>query len=250
MQRIRIIGLALVAVCAMSAVAATAASAATEGPFFGVESKRLLSGETRTITVKSVAKEYVLVGEILGIKATNTCKGLKLGKGAVLLGSTGANAGKDDEVLEYSECSVTGNGTGCKVKGGTITTNLVKSELAYSSASRTGRILTSFVPASGSVFVNVLYEGSCTISSAEITGSAVAEVANSAGKVSEVNKEGALEVTGELINAGAKSTKYWTEAGGVLTEHTAELKFFGSAATITGTAVIELASLQKWCVIT
>src|SRR5665213_47525 len=246
MQRIWTIGMVLVVVCALGAAAATAASAATEGPFFGSESKRLLVGETRAVKVKSVAKEYLLVGEVLGIKWTTTCKALKLNSGAGLLGSIGANAGKGDEILEYGECSVTGNGTGCKVKGSAITTNLIKSELAYSTKERAGPILTIFTPSHGSVFVTVHYEGSCTFSEGEITGSAAAEAADSTGKVSEVNKEGALEMTGELISTGAKSTKYWSEAGGVLTEHTAELKDFGSADTLAGTSVVELGSGQKW----
>jgi Flp pilus assembly protein TadG len=150
MSRIRIIGLALVAVFAMSAVAASAASAATEGPFYKVAGKRLAATETKPLKAKA-SKNFVLTASGVVI----TCTKLKLSSASKIIGSTGKNPGTSEETLEFEGCTVTGNGEGCEVENGKITTNVVTNTLGYATKERTGKILvprlSSFHPAADTV---------------------------------------------------------------------------------------------------
>lgn len=249
MSRARTLILASFAVLALGAVASSAAFG-VQGPYFKVNGKRLEKGEAHAVKV-SAKTPYVLKGTIFGVTVTTKCTALKLNAGATINGSSGKNGGTSKEILEYSGCTVEGNGSACKVENGEIKTKEVINELAYSSAARTGKTLTAFVPATGNAFVTIKYTGTCTVKEITVEGSAVAENLNGKGGSVEVGKGEEEAEKGGLVNKAVNGTKYWTETEGVLTEHTANLSFavFG-AATIEGSANVELGAGVKWGVFT
>lgn len=249
MSRARTLTLALVAVCALGAVASSAAFAA-QGPYYKISGTRLESGKTHSFKV-SARTPYVLKGTIFGVVVTTKCTALKVNTAATLVGSTGKNGGSSKEILEYSGCTVEGNGAECKVENNEVKTKEVLNELAYSTSTRTGKILTAFVPASGNAFVTIKYTGTCTTNEVTVEGSAVAEDENSKGELIEVGKNEKEEEKGILVNKAVNGTKYWTESGGVLTEHEAKLSFaFFGSATIEGSSNVELGTGVNWGVFT
>ena len=250
MSRLRTLTLTLVAVFALGAVASSAALP-TNGPYSNVAGKRLAAGETHAVKA-SAATAYVLKGTIFGVTVTTKCTALKLNSGATIVGSNEGTAGSSKEILEYSGCTVEGNGSGCAVEKNEVKTHEVSNTLAYSSSARTGKLLTAFVPVSGSAFVTIKYTGSgCTTKEVTVEGSAVAEDLNSKGETIEVGSHEAEETTGQLLNKPVNGTKYWTESAKVLTEHEAKLSFalFG-AATIEGKSNTELGGSTKWGIFT
>ena len=149
MNRVRALGLVLVAAFALSAAAASVTSAATlEGPFYKVTGSRLLAGETRLLLASvKPGTTFELISAGIEIK----CKALSLpvANEMQLIGSTGANAGKSLEVLHFTECTVEKNGEHCDVENQLILTNLIASLLGYSNSDRTGLVLVLFVPDAG-----------------------------------------------------------------------------------------------------
>jgi len=187
MRRIKPFGLALVAMFAFSAFVATAAQAAS-GPYWSNSAKRLGAGETSTLTATSKGS-FILKQASSGI--TITCKTMKLNQG-LAIGSELGFSGTSQEVIEYKECEVTGNGASCKLTGKSITTNTLKNTLGYSSAARTGPILVLFSPVTGQVFTEIVYanNANCTTTGPQqVFGMAVGEA----------------YVAGKVLNAGEKN---------------------------------------------
>ena len=91
------------------------------------------------------------------------CTVLKLKEGS-LLGSAIENGGKDNEVIEFSSCKVSGKAGGktiekCKVVE-PIVTNPIKSELVETEKGvpgTSGSLLTLFEPAVGTSFVTLKF---------------------------------------------------------------------------------------------
>lgn len=237
MKRVRLFGLALVAMFALSAAAAAVAQA-TEGPFWSVGGSRLLAGETREVKAKA-KKEFVLRTKTTG--TVIKCTGTSLASGATINGSTGANAGTSREVILYTGCSVAGNGTGCEVLNNTITTNTVENILGFATSGREGPLLILFKPVSGTNFVTVKFTaktGTCTLTLTPVSGTAVGEAVGSG------------ENTVNNISFVTAKKTIWTEASGTLTETKAELKAFSAfESTIEGEAENELTSKAKWSVL-
>jgi hypothetical protein len=234
------------AALAFSAIASASASAA-EGPFFKVAGTRLASGATKAIISTKATKNFVLKAGTDVVTCTAVTTSSSAGAAAIL-GSTGANAGKDDEVVEFSGCTVAGNGTPCSV-----TTPIVANThttLAYSASAKTGAILDLFEPASGTTFTTLSFTGTgCEVTSTKVEGSVAAETW-SGGKVIEVTKEPAEAKVGEVNYPATSVKKAWTEASGTLTEHTVSLKAFGVAASLEGRASFELNGSPVWGVYT
>jgi len=246
MRRMRPLGLSLVAAFALSAVAATAAQALPEGPFYKVEGNRLLATETKELKAKA-ASSFTLEAASIGVAVT--CTSLKLKPGATIVGSTGENAGTSEEVIEFSGCTVTGNGEGCKVENEAVTTSTVEDALGYSSSSRSGPLLVSFHPKTGKVFVELKFVGAkCILPSTKVEGTVVGE-AFASGKQVEVTKN-EVELTSSEIKFGKASKTVFVESGGVLTSTKAKLTSFGIGATLEGTSQQELAGGSKWGIFT
>jgi len=106
MQRFKILGACLVAVCAMSAIAATAASAKRT---WWVEEKQLAVGVTKGITGKIKAgTEAKLETEVGGKALVIKCKEAKLGSPSYIFNTEptkgGGVTGWDSGFIEFSNC--------------------------------------------------------------------------------------------------------------------------------------------------
>jgi hypothetical protein len=234
-----------VAVFAMSAVAASAASAATEGPFYKVAGKRLAATETKPLKAKA-SKNFVLTASGVVI----TCTKLKLSSASKIIGSTGKNPGTSEETLEFEGCTVTGNGEGCEVENGKITTNVVTNTLGYATKERTGKILVLFKPKSGAIFVTVKFTGAkCTFKTTAIEGSVIGEAASSK-KAVEVGGEPAEAKENETLFEATTPKVIFIEKEGAIEETKASLKAFGLAASLTGEADLTLEGEPVWGVFT
>jgi len=246
MRRIKPFGLALVAVFALSAFVATAAQAAS-GPYWSNSAKRLGAGETSTLTATSKGV-FTLRGTSNGV--TIECKALKLNEG-VAIGSQLGYSGTSREVIEYKECTVTGNGTTCALTGKQITTSTLKNTLGYTSAARTGPILVLFSPvAANEVFAVIEFanNANCTVvGPLKVLGMVIGE-AYVAGKVLNAGEK-ILTSKGELQFFTTAKTMFTESAGNLVTSKSKLELGVGGAATLTGVAVIELEG-QLWSILT
>jgi hypothetical protein len=145
MKYFRLLGPVLIVALTLCAVASTVAHANEgEGPDYAVEGERLEEGET--LKVQATTKgSFTLTAGTDAI----TCKGMGFNSGATIDGSTGPNASKSNELVEYTKCSVTGNGSGCAVEGEKITTAPVASTLGFGNSSKSGPILLLLEPETG-----------------------------------------------------------------------------------------------------
>ena len=234
MKRVRLFGLAVLAMVALSAATAAAAQA-TEGPYYSVSGKRLPAGETKEVKVKAVGN-FVLRTPAAGTVVT--CTGMLVGPGATTYGFSGANPGTSKGVVEFSGCTVTGNGEKCGVEHEEIKTNTIKGILGYSSESRTGPLLVLFEPSSGTNFVTVKFTGTCTIASSPATGSVIGEVAE------------ASEKTVNTLKFTTTKKTIWLEEAGKLTSVKAEVKADSlDLETIEGEAQGERTGKPRWSVL-
>jgi hypothetical protein len=160
---------ALLAALALCAIAATAAQAATEGPFWIVEGKKLNASETVEMTVKAVGS-ITLEGEILGIKAKIICPKASVSKGSYIAGGV---PGTGREITEIGGgCTVTNNGSGCKVEE-PIRTEPIKNELVVGDSEPGFGPYVQVVSKSesGTKLVTLKFTGSsCIIKETEVTG--------------------------------------------------------------------------------
>jgi hypothetical protein len=242
MHRIKPAALAALAVFVVAAIGASAAEA-TEGPYYKIEGTRLLSGASVGISGKT-SKEYILKAGTIEIKSKKS----KL-TGASFLGSTGANAGSSEEVIEFEENAVVGNGAACKV--GTITTAAVSNTLAFANTARTGTLLVFFAPVKGTVFASITFTGTCTIASTSVSGTVAAEAFSSTGAAIVVGAEPGPAVTGEVNFPTTTLKSAFIESGGVLSaDQKPKLEAFGLAATLVGKTVVTLALEKKYCIST
>jgi len=194
MKRIRILGLALVAVFALSAVVAVAAQA-TEAPFYKVAGKRLESGKTEEISSHAGTGGFTLTATGKVVK----CSTLTNNAGATAIGSNAGVPGTSSETLEFSGCTVTGNGEPCKVTE-PIKTTALKNELALNEGLTS--IVVEFKPSTGTEFATLKFTGTgCEVAETKVTiaeGSAGIGQAFSGGKLVEVGKEPAEAKDGEI----------------------------------------------------
>jgi hypothetical protein len=242
MKRAKTMGVILLALFAFSAVAATAAQA-EEAPYWSIEGTRLAAGKTAELTVKGTNNQVLTAATV-----KVTCTALATLAGAVLLGSEPGEPGKNNETLHYTGCTVTGNGTPCEVENKEITSKPLTSELAYASNKKS--LVVEFTPATGKKLATLKFTGTgCTESEVQVEGQAVA------GAFTDAATPVLLELPNAVTPAGsfllkiveATKTKIWLIKGGTGTEvETSELKSFGHESTLSGTALISLASGKTW----
>jgi hypothetical protein len=241
MKGTQITVLAVLSVLALGAIAATAAQA-NEGPFWKTEKARLIEGGKQPFESKTV-KEAVFKFKMVEIK----CPAQKA-KNANLIGSTGANAGSGEAVIELEKCTVTGNGATCKVaKKGTIESTPLSMKLAFETVSRIGTIFVFLKPVSGAVFFKLELEGECTFPSLNVEGALAVEVL-SEGKPVNVGSEPAAMLSSEL-NFGAHPNVF-IEKEKVLEEVKSTSLRAGFLVGFVDTFENRLTGGQKWCVST
>ena len=234
---------------ALMLTALTAGAAhATEGPFFKVEGKTLKTGETREALV-TVKETFVLEAKVTG--QVITCQGVTYSNPSFEVLSSKVTHLRAS-ALEFSSCTVTGNGTKCAVQSGKITTNPVVGTAGYANSNRTGQILGLVEPQTGKSFGEIKFipeaGGSCTISSTPASGTMIGE-AFVAGKMVKVGENEIETIKGELHYTKSSKT-IWIENGITVKETKGRLEAFGVAVTLSGQASIELTTHEKWGIFT
>jgi hypothetical protein len=223
MKRIRIVGLALLAVFAVAAVAsATASATACTSYCWKVGGKTLEEGEEAALKGEA-SSSYTLTGKAFGfIEIAVTCK-----KAATTGKLVGGSPGKDEATIKYTECS----SSSCTPHE-PIETKAKSEVVSYTEG---GKKYWGDLFSAGSSGIFTVIE--CTLK-AEVTGSIVGELLNEAKEKIEVGKE-TEEASGFVNFTGANSSKYTNQKA---EEKTAELKWEGKAATLKGTSTVSLNS--------
>ncbi|MFI5168319.1 MAG: hypothetical protein ACHQQS_17055 [Thermoanaerobaculales bacterium] len=249
MSRLRIVTLSLFAVFAVSAVGATAAQA-IKGPYYKVEGVRLKAGESNEIINATAVANFVLANATTGVKVT--CTTINLNAAAKITGSSGFNNSGSVETITFGGCTVTGNGTGCTVEGGTVKTEPLVNNLAYAEKppKKGTKILVVFEPESGAVFATIKFVGAgCAVPQL------VVEPTNPRGGVCggaavKVGEEPAEANVGEINFPAAPIATAWVEAAGALAEVKCGLASGGTADTLTGLSSFELFGKPNWGIYT
>jgi hypothetical protein len=223
MRRIGMAGALLVALFALNAVA----SAWAAGPVWLVNGVKLESGKTEALKGEA-SSSYTLTGKALGfVEIAVTCKKAKTT--GVLVGG---EPGTDGATIRYTECT---SNSGLCTPVEPIETKVDSEVVYYQSGGKgfIGDLL--FAKESSGVIATI----ECSLGlTAEVTGSIVGELL-SEGKEKIEKEHEAIDSTGYLSFAGAKSVKYTNSKG---EEKTAELKWEGTTATLTGTSEVKLSS--------
>jgi hypothetical protein len=252
MRRMRLVGLALVAVFALTAVASSAAFAG-EGPIWKVAGSKLESGITKNITAakKAGSAEFKFkAGTLITINCTGASS-----TGTII----GGEPGTDTANIKFTGCTVEGHSE-CTVKSPKEGTEEVpvgeirvkaKTELVYlSSTSATNEKVDAsgvgshlgdlFSPASGSTFVELVVGGNNCPSLTKGTNKVEGSV------LSIVEPSEAEAASGTLNFPTSSIEKYWTRNGGVKS-HEASLKVFGFiGCTQSGEETVELESKENF----
>jgi len=230
MNRIRVIGLALIAVFAFGAAAAYA----TEGPWWQVGGKRLAAGAEALLLAS--AKEKFVLKSSSPTKTTIICTKLTLpvANEMQIIGLASGNGGISLEVLEYKECEVENNGTGCEVKNKSIKTSLILNLLGYGNEGKTGNVLVLFEPATGKVFTTIKFVGSCTVTSLPVLGSTIGLARVGEEPVPIGNKTETLH--GEVAFPHAETI--FIERNKILKSVKAKLEAATFPATLSGVALL------------
>jgi hypothetical protein len=143
---------------------------------------------------------------------------------------------------------VAGNGTPCEVKGEEVKTFALTSELAYASNKKS--LVVEFTQATGKKLSTMKFTGSgCTETETSVEGQVAVGVFTDAATpvLLELPAAVASAESFDLKIVAASKTKIFLIKGGTGTEvETNELKSFGHEATLSGTALIALASGKSW----
>jgi hypothetical protein len=234
MFRIKTFGLMLMAVFAFSAVASSMSSA-VEGPFFKVNGKTLGAGEERVLLAS--AKENFRL-EAKALLVTITCTGLSLPDPAnrQIIGQAAGNGDTSREVIHFTGCTQTGNGTECEVVNKLTITLPLFNLLGYGNAARTGTVLVLFEPIIGTVLAHLFFTGTnCKLPQILVSGSVVG-VARVGGVPVPIGG-GTETLHGEV--AFPHPNLIFIERSGVLKHVKAGLTIAGgNAATLTGVALL------------
>jgi hypothetical protein len=250
----------LFGVLALGALTAAAAQA-VEAPRWSIGGTDLAEGKTHFIS----AKAYVTSSEAFKLRTGNVtvaCEKVKLKEGS-LLGSSVGNAGKNNEVIIFETCKVSGTAGGkpikeCKVTQPIETTPIV-SELVESEgaepANKKGSLLVLFSPATPSSFATLKFTketetGNCPPET-KVTGKVAGQVFTDPNTPPTLGtlvtlESGATEATSWLVNFPSTQPKNVVkiEGGTATTVANGGLKAFSEEAFEEGVALILLAKRE------
>jgi hypothetical protein len=239
---VRVLLPSLLAVLALSAVVASAAQASAEGPFFKDGSSRLGAGQSQEFTAGR--GHYVMSAGSIVV----SCTGMSAATGSKILGSATGKPGTIETTFTYTGCTVSGNGPGCEVKGGSLKTEPLVGTLVYNESKTYVDVL--FKPAKKHIFVNLEFgskSGSCSRTPIPVSGELVTKVTE--GKETEewvqVGKEPAEAHAVGLLVA---QPQYVYEEGAGLVE--VEALEAGGGFGIQGSSQLELTNNALWGVFT
>ena len=252
-SRIRLMLVTLFGVMALGALTAAAAQA-VEAPRWSIGGTDLAEGKTHFIS----ATRYSANLKLRTANVTITCTTFKLKEGS-LLGSSAGNAGKNDEVIIFEKCEVTGTTGGkkiekCKVKEPiqttALTSELVESEGAKP-AEKKGSLLVLFTPFVGSSFATLEFTteagGTCPPTT-KVTGKVAAQVFTDPNTPPTLGtlvtlESGATEAHSWLLNFPATQPKHVVRiiGGEAKEEANPGLTAFSEEAAEEGAALVSLA---------
>jgi Subtilase family len=220
----------------------------SEGPLYRIAGARLTASESKEIKTKT-RYSYTLHS---GLEWTITCQTQAFATGAKLLGSSGANSGAGEATIEFSGCSVEGNGKGteCSKVSEPLVSKPLKAELVYQGAERTGKLGIDFTPVTEHLFMEIKFPKGCKTEAMKVAGSTDATI-YSGEKAVEVGKEPA-ETTAENVLTWPPLEAYpvWSEEGGKLVKAEPEMTGAGAIFTISGSSTLELEGGSAWGVFT
>jgi hypothetical protein len=277
MIRIRMIGLALVAVFAMSAVAAVSSASAApgekNGPHWwvceksstgkfsnsecstsgtGWESFELLAGQSRKISFTSGVTKLKTGSDLIEC-ATDK------GTGEII----GGWPGTDKATITFEKCKVVKPALGCEVKnaGGTFGTIVVSvnTELVYTGTEKQAKeekpplgVLFKTVAAGNKKFVELEFNGLCALAGTKKLVEATGEehgpgIPGVAGVVCDIVEPAEAYRFVHEINCveGSKQKEFFYWKSGVITAGVAGLKLGGEVAEQIGSAKIEAENAAK-----
>jgi hypothetical protein len=250
--KVRLVLSSLLAVLALGAVTASAAQAATEGPFYKVTGKRLASGESKEVKVKS---KFVRFVDGAGTGSI-TCRKAASAPGAKLLGSTGTNFGSADVTLEFSECTVSGTielggEDDCQLEGNKFQTEPLNMELAYLTENRTGELGVFFKPESKKLpFAKYTFsKTTCPGKGDSLTGYGVGGAVEVGEKAVEAGKEPAATKVVQVKWPTNLIHREWLETAGALKEVEPGIENGTGEWTTEGTFELEVGGAE-WGVFT
>jgi hypothetical protein len=240
MTRCRLIAGILLALFAVGAVA-TSTAQAEEAPSWTVNGTRLGAGQTHFITVAAnTTSELTVEGSGVKVKCTKVSTPFE---GAVLLGSSAGEPGTNNEKLEFSGCTVEGNGAKCSLAKESFATNPLRSELVEDGKKENQ--LVEFKPVSGTAWATLKFEGKeCKVSETKVSGSAAAEVLTTGEKPIKVSERIASEKWLFRFPSKAIGSVFLIKAG-VGKEEKITLEAFAEKATLASTMSIALAGVTE-----
>ncbi len=148
MTKTRAALLGMLALLILSGVAASSASAA--GPYWNVQGARLGQGATKQVKLQAKGTFVFGLG-FAGVSATVTCHN-SFSEGGTILGQ-GNFQGQDKGRLTFQQCTTVSD-SGCETTG-PITTNQLKSHLAYNPNSKQQKFVDVLEPQQGTTFVEI-----------------------------------------------------------------------------------------------
>jgi len=190
-----------------------------------VHAKTLASGEEKSLTSKAKGTQ-VLKASVIGVKTEISCTGVATTAAKIIGGTPGTGS----ETVEYSGCTVA-KPSGCKVKGGTIKTVLLKQEIVEGVGSSAGKVEILSTPKEGETFAEPQLEGGLECLSIAVKGSVLAEA----------NPQRTEGETGVLKFEPAEAKKYKNSKA---EEKSAGLTVAGSASTVTGEVETKLSPAE------
>jgi hypothetical protein len=238
------VGLIVATAIVFSSVGVGAAQAAVEGPFFQVGGSRLASGESQEVTGEAGGGFYFQFYNHLVKVQCSKASVLTTSK---IFGSSGANGGGGEDVLWWSGCAVS-EPAQCHLKYPSFKAS-VTNRLAYSSASRSGKVEMLLSPSGSSkTLTTVIFEegtGCPAGGSLPITGSWATKQITSGEKVVEIGSEPAASSTLWPFFEGSGSPVF-TESEGKLTEVRPQLTSPVGAVWASGALNMTLKSGSLW----
>ncbi len=254
-SRVRLMLVTLFGVLALGALTAAAAQA-VEAPRWSIGGTDLAEGKTHFIS----AKAYSTNLKLRTANVTIACTTFKLKEGS-LLGSSAGNAGKNNEVIVFETCTVSGTSGGKTIEKcaiGPITTNALSSELVESEgaepANKKGSLLVLFTPFSGTSFATLKFTtetgGHCPPET-KVTGKVAGQVFTDPNTPPTLGtlvtlESGATEATSWLLNFPATQPKNVVRVAGgaVTTVANPGLEAFSEEASEQGIALVLLAKRE------
>jgi len=259
MKRIRLIGVALLALFAFGG-AASAAQAET-APSFTIGGTRLIAGRTHNFDARQFgAHNFIL--SVPGLSLKVECTGLSTEEG-VLLGSNPGKPGRDNEIVVFSGCKLKeGNGApNCElttvshgaVGTTTLKTNpLVSEQVETVESGHVGKQLLEELlpaPAFSPQFIVLNFGGTgCTLFQGAVQGSVAAENLldnTSEGKI-ELGQAPQERTSWLLRFPETPITEVWLISGeGAGKGQEDKLESFGTSAIVSGVALVLLVSTKR-----